>query len=258
MSATDNVIIAAFDERHKRAVVGPLWQYDYGQILKIEGIDLPLVYEVHFANDPRGMAKTVSGGENGVAIPDEYLTSGANVFAWLFLHTGNDDGATKFEVEIAVRRRAQSSSDTPTPVQRDVIEGLIADMTVATEGVREAKDQAVSAATQAEQDREAAEIAQGLAEAAQRAAEIAQGLAEAAQEAVENASAGLADREITYVHTQSVASAQWTIEHNLDKYPSVTVVDSAGTVVIGDCQYISRNAVVLSFIGAFSGKAYLN
>ena len=35
----------------------------------------------------------------------------------------------------------------------------------------------------------------------------------------------------TYVHEQSVASATWTAVHNLGSFPSVTVVDSAGTEV---------------------------
>lgn len=62
----------------------------------------------------------------------------------------------------------------------------------------------------------------------------------------------------TYTHTQSVASATWTITHNLNKRPSVTVVDSGGTVVIGDVQYIDDNTIIITFIGAFSGAAYLN
>lgn len=62
----------------------------------------------------------------------------------------------------------------------------------------------------------------------------------------------------TYIHDQMSSADTWTINHNLDKYPSVSVVDSAGSLVIGDVQYISRNALVVTFIGEFSGKAYLN
>lgn len=62
----------------------------------------------------------------------------------------------------------------------------------------------------------------------------------------------------TYIHDQMSSSDTWTINHNLDKYPSVSVVDSAGSLVIGDVQYISRNSLVATFIGEFSGKAYLN
>lgn len=62
----------------------------------------------------------------------------------------------------------------------------------------------------------------------------------------------------TYIHNQSTASAEWTISHNLNKYPSVTVVDSAGTICEGTVTYIDPNTVVCNFNGAFSGTAYLN
>ena len=62
----------------------------------------------------------------------------------------------------------------------------------------------------------------------------------------------------TYIHDQMSSADTWTINHNLDKYPSVSVVDSAGSLVIGDVQYISRNALIVTFVGEFSGKAYLN
>lgn len=64
--------------------------------------------------------------------------------------------------------------------------------------------------------------------------------------------------DLTYVHKQNVSAAVWEITHNLNKYPSVTVVDSAGTTVIGECDYIDTNNVKLTFKGAFSGKAFLN
>ena len=64
------------------------------------------------------------------------------------------------------------------------------------------------------------------------------------------------DKHFEYV--QDVPSATWEIEHNLGKEPSITVVDSAGTMVEGDCEYVNANKVILSFSSAFSGKAYLN
>ncbi len=62
----------------------------------------------------------------------------------------------------------------------------------------------------------------------------------------------------TYIWSQDQAASVWTITHNLDSYPAVAVVDSAGSIVVGEVQYINRNTVVCSFTGAFSGKAYLN
>ena len=64
--------------------------------------------------------------------------------------------------------------------------------------------------------------------------------------------------DLAYAHTQGTSSATWTVNHNLDFYPNVTVVDSGGTIVEGEIAYTSRNQVVLTFQAAFSGKAYLS
>lgn len=61
-----------------------------------------------------------------------------------------------------------------------------------------------------------------------------------------------------FMHVQSSASSAWVIEHTLDKMPSVSVVDSGGSIVVGEIQYVSPNKIVVAFTGAFSGKAYLN
>lgn len=62
----------------------------------------------------------------------------------------------------------------------------------------------------------------------------------------------------TYTHTQGAPSSTWSITHGMNKYPSVTIVDSAGTTVDGSVDYPSLNTVTITFCGAFSGKAYLN
>jgi hypothetical protein len=64
--------------------------------------------------------------------------------------------------------------------------------------------------------------------------------------------------DISYLHNQTVPSSTWTITHNLRFMPNITVVDSGGTVVEGSYNYPNENTVVLSFNGAFSGKAYLS
>ena len=57
---------------------------------------------------------------------------------------------------------------------------------------------------------------------------------------------------------QAQAAKVWTITHGLGKRPSVTVVDSAGTAVIGEIEYLDDNTVRLTFCAAFSGTAYCN
>lgn len=62
----------------------------------------------------------------------------------------------------------------------------------------------------------------------------------------------------TFVFTQQASSSVWSITHLLNKYPSVTVVDSAGSVVIGEITYLNLSTISITFTSEFSGKAYLN
>jgi hypothetical protein len=64
--------------------------------------------------------------------------------------------------------------------------------------------------------------------------------------------------KLGYVFTQSTPATVWTINHDLNKYPSVTIVDSANDEVIGEVKYNSTSQIVLTFSAAFSGKAFLN
>lgn len=66
------------------------------------------------------------------------------------------------------------------------------------------------------------------------------------------------DQNLGYTHIQSVPSATWTITHDLGFMPNITVVDSGDNVVEGSYNYQSSSTVVLTFDGAFSGKAYLS
>ncbi len=69
---------------------------------------------------------------------------------------------------------------------------------------------------------------------------------------------GAQGSDLNYVHNQMAASATWTVAHNLNKYASITVVDSSNEVVMGDIDYTDMNNVTLSFVAPFSGKAYFN
>ena len=62
----------------------------------------------------------------------------------------------------------------------------------------------------------------------------------------------------SYVHTQSVSASTWTISHNMGFFPSVSVVDNGGNMVIGDVLYITENQVSISFSASFGGKAYFS
>jgi len=61
-----------------------------------------------------------------------------------------------------------------------------------------------------------------------------------------------------FVYNQGVPADVWTIIHSLDKFPSVTVIDSAGTQVEGNIDYIDNTKLTITFNAGFSGKATLN
>ena len=56
----------------------------------------------------------------------------------------------------------------------------------------------------------------------------------------------------------NMPSKTWEINHNLNKYPSVTVINNDNQVVIGDVQYIDKNNLTVSFSAEFSGKVICN
>lgn len=62
----------------------------------------------------------------------------------------------------------------------------------------------------------------------------------------------------TFVFEQGVASDTWEIEHNLNKHPSVTLVDSAGTQFVAQVEYNDMNNCTVYLNGATKGRAYLN
>ena len=62
----------------------------------------------------------------------------------------------------------------------------------------------------------------------------------------------------TFVFTQGVPSTTWNIQHNLGKFPSVSVVNNNDLLMNGEITYIDNNNITCNFSAAFAGKAYLN
>lgn len=62
-----------------------------------------------------------------------------------------------------------------------------------------------------------------------------------------------------FVFEQGIASSIWVIQHNLNKQPEVTIVDSSGGKRIPDeIVYVNENQIMVKFLAPFGGKAYLN
>jgi hypothetical protein len=71
------------------------------------------------------------------------------------------------------------------------------------------------------------------------------------------ATAGVSsDKTLAFV--QAGAAAVWNINHGLNKFPAVQVVDAGGALILPDVTWPDANNVVVTFSVATAGKAYLN
>lgn len=62
----------------------------------------------------------------------------------------------------------------------------------------------------------------------------------------------------TYVHEQIIPSTSWLVTHNLNKYPSVTIIGTDGIPILTDFEYVSVYQVRVNFSSNQIGKAILN
>lgn len=69
---------------------------------------------------------------------------------------------------------------------------------------------------------------------------------------------GPAGEGASFVWSQSAADVLWTITHDVPYRPNVTVVDSAGTVLIADVTYLDDVTVLVTHGYPTAGYAYLS
>ena len=58
----------------------------------------------------------------------------------------------------------------------------------------------------------------------------------------------------TFEFTQGVPATTWNIQHNLGKFPSVSVINNNNIVINGEVTYIDNNNVQLNFSAGFPAK----
>ena len=62
----------------------------------------------------------------------------------------------------------------------------------------------------------------------------------------------------TFEFIQAAPSTNWSIQHDMDKFPSVAVVNNNNVLMYGNITYVDKNNLTINFSAGFSGKAYLN
>lgn len=132
----DNKIVTArFATDDNYVNVYDVYQWDYGQVLRIEGLKLPKIVEIHFSLEETGgkavpRIGTTKDGATDVIIPDSMLenegaTGTYKIYAWVYL-TDTDSGSTEYKVTIHVKARSKpevpGGGDNPDALHEAVLE----------------------------------------------------------------------------------------------------------------------------------------
>jgi hypothetical protein len=109
-----NIVTAVFQDDEQYCRIRNVWQYDYGQVLRIQGLTLPPAVEIHFSlTDTGGESITRVGvtkdNVTDVIIPDSLLENeesdqNYNIYAFVFL-TDTNSGNTEYRIKIPVKAR---------------------------------------------------------------------------------------------------------------------------------------------------------
>ena len=225
-----NVTTVHFEPGQRKATAERLVQWDHGQILRIEGLELPNVFEVHFSNSKtEGKAKPQLGENGDVEIPGQYLKTGDKIYAWIYLHEGAEDGATKYFITIPIDRRPDPDDTPPDPEEESVIAQLITAMNNAVEqttgDAEQAGSSAASANASARQTLEYMYTAQAIASEAAGSASSAAGSATNAEgsatTAEEKAGEAAASAAAAATSAGAASSSAGRAENAATHYPKI-------------------------------------
>ena len=120
-----NVIIAALGGG-RTTVTAKRHMTDYGQVLKITGVNLPEVYRVDFANNEyKGDYVRMIGNADGVLVPKQFFESGLDIWAFLVSVTETAE-RTVAKIRIVNDKRPDNNVEPePEPEEQDAIDGAV-------------------------------------------------------------------------------------------------------------------------------------
>lgn len=190
------MITAVIDAgQHYCQAVSDLWQWDYGQTLRIQGVKLPAAVEIQFSTTERiGETVTRIGvtkeGVTEVPIPDTLLEGGGTtqdytIYAFVYIENG-DSGKTEYRVSMKVRARPKPEAHA-TPEEGELFRQAIVAVAESADRAESARKSAEASADEAKTSKENAETAVKNAEAFKTEAKTAR--SEAVRAATESTDA---------------------------------------------------------------------
>ena len=149
----NNIIECKLESTYKEIYTG-LWQHDYGQILRITGVEFPKAVEIQFSlNEKSGSTITRIGttvdGVTEVKIPDELLknegqSQNYSIYAYIYL-TDETSGNTEYQIVLHVKSRTkpENPSEEPLPepnIFHETVEAVNASADRAENALKETKE----------------------------------------------------------------------------------------------------------------------
>ena len=143
-----NISIATFQCGSRSCKLYGLWQYDYGQILRIQDLGLPPAVEIHFSLTEKGGTSvtrvgTTKDGVTDVVIPDSLLENDDAsqdywIYAFVYL-TDTDSGSTEYKIAMKVKSRPR-----PEAIDRPEDQELFCEAIAAVNEAAERAENAVN------------------------------------------------------------------------------------------------------------------
>lgn len=161
------MVTAVFDKSTKYVTAERLWQWDYGQILRIQGLQLPQAVEIHFSKtENSGDSVTRIGvtkdGVTEVLIPDSMLESTGDIYAFVYLRT-ESVGETEYKVMIPLKERPRPEIP-GTSEDGGIFEEILETVNTAMIETKKSEENALQHATDAQETAAKAEKASQEAE----------------------------------------------------------------------------------------------
>lgn len=140
-----NIITAVFSGCNPTfAAATPMsWQWDTGQILKIEGLKLHTGMQAHFIVGGESITQIigVSGGCGYVTVPNTVFQEAGACMVYLYISEDDDTAETEYSILITILERVQPSDySDPTPAEQTLFQAAID----AVEAAQEAADAAAA------------------------------------------------------------------------------------------------------------------
>lgn len=251
------MITAVFTDNSDYARATGLWQWDYGQRLRIDGLKLPAAAEIHFAlteqsGDAITRVGTTKDGVTEVVIPDSLLENQAagatyEIYAWIYL-ADKTSGETIKRISMQVKRRAKPEAF-DAPEDGEIFREAIEAVNDAAKRAEEAGDKAVAAADEAKaaatQTAEHLQVVQGLAEQVETNADtVAQdkqavaGMLSQTQQAASDAALSAQEAKLSETAAVQAQAGAEAAEDTARQYAEETEADRQA--VANDKQVVSQ------------------